>query len=1055
MQIFFSRVSAEFEFFDRYFNDQFGHLPQFRLITQRKIEGNLTGWHTLDKLYDELQQSPVVVHLLGGQLGARPRRPEDIEGFLQRQPTVHAWLIRHQLDPADWSYTQWEAMLAACLQDHEAARQLYLARPENPLIHNAEEQQGQQAHETRLRRVSRYVEMQINGRDPRRWIEEVFVHLKKSTNLVSTARQCLHRQSIQQDLKGRDQALQDLALKLPLGQGAQVVITSGAGRGKTCLAVEYAYRHQAHYHSLLLVRCDNLDTLAASLAGLARCLKLASTDSTDAAAEQAVRHWLRDRPGWLLIVDNIEDAAGRNAALSLLGELGPGHVLVTSRDRHWPASVSAYKLDELAPDAAAALLLAAGVDGQSQGSTAQAIALAEDLGRVANVLVQARAYMRARDLSVSRYHQRWKDAAQRRKLLQAHDEAVSGYPKSAAHTWLTTWDALRTPARTLLQLWSWLASAPIPRADLPALAGIATELPDADTVEEACAELRRYCLLQALEGELLLMHPIDQMIARDQWVADSRAGAGLAWRWLTAVLVSEHTRELPQNFLDRERAWRPHAEHLLSHREQFPVDDLASLLIQLANFANCRGDHPAARAWIASAETLPWPATTTAQQLLIRARSACTRSELEYHQANFPAAERAARAGLALLSSAGTADAAPVWRRQAADLTDMLGHIAKDKGDLEAARTAFAQAEAIRRALTLAAPDNDAYRREWSISLNNLGRVAEAQGDLEAARTAFEQVEAIFRALTQAAPDNDAYRREWSISLENLGRVAQTEGDLEAARTAFAQAETIRRALTQAAPDNDAYRREWSISLNNVGRVAEAKGDLEAARTAFAQDEAISHALTLAAPDNDAYRREWSISLENLGRVAEKKGDLEAARTAFAQAEAISRALTLAAPDHDAYRRDWSISLNNLGRVAETKGDVEAARTAFAQVKTIFRALTLAAPDNDAYRREWSISLLNQARVAAEVQQALALAERSTELMRDLVQRQPSEWHWREELVRHLLPSLLWCAHRAGKTDQAQLVIAEIKTHLDVLQKADRHECVEEVRAWIDKLRQQ
>jgi len=86
MQIFFSRVSSEFEFVDRFFGATFGHLPQFRLVTQTTIEENISGWHTLDKLCDELQKVAVVVHLIGSQVGARPKREADVRGFLHCQP---------------------------------------------------------------------------------------------------------------------------------------------------------------------------------------------------------------------------------------------------------------------------------------------------------------------------------------------------------------------------------------------------------------------------------------------------------------------------------------------------------------------------------------------------------------------------------------------------------------------------------------------------------------------------------------------------------------------------------------------------------------------------------------------------------------------------------------------------------------------------------------------------------------------------------------------------------------------------------------------------------
>ncbi len=1054
MQLFFSRVSAEFEFVDRFFASTFGHLPQFRLITQQKIEDNLTGWHTLDKLYDELQKSEVVVHLIGAQVGARPKRPEDIIGFLHRQPLLQSWLTRHRLDPAHWSYTQWEGMLAAFLQEHDPTRQIYLARPANPLITEADEWQDQQGHESRLRAVSRYAES-IAASDLRRWVQTLFNHLRANTALISAARQCLHRQSIQEDFKGREEALLDIAARLPPGQSAQVVIFSGAGRGKTCLAVEYAYRHQAQYNSLLLVRCDDKGALAASLADLARCLKLAAVDDPDTHAEQLARHWLRDIPGWLLIVDNIDDAAGRDAALALLRDLGQGHTLITSRDRRWPSSVSAFKLDELSPAAAASLLLAPGAEGQVRGTHPEAVALANDLGRVANVLVQARAYMRARDVSIADYRTRWQNAAQRRRLLHEHDETVCGYPKSAAHTWLTTWEALSVPARVLLNIWSWLSSAPVPREDWPALVGIVPNLPDLDAIECAVGELRRFCLLSPVDDGHA-MHATDQLIAKDDQLESDESLPALVWAWQWVLAVVDSPSLLPGHRYRQERQWRSHYALLLANPHRAAVPQAMQIQMVLFRGAvaqreyrldQARDDYSYVEAiHRALAEGAPdndayrrdWSIS-----LNNLGRVAENKNQLDAARSAFAQAEAISRA---LSESEPNNDA---YRRDWSISLENLGRVAEKKNQLDAARSAFAQAEAIRRTLAEGAPDNDTYRRDWSISLENLGRVAENKNQLDAARSAFAQAEAISRALAEGAPDNDAYRRDWSISLENLGRVAEKKNQLDAARSAFAQAEAIRRALAEGAPDNDAYRRDWSISLENLGRVAEKKNQLDAARSAFAQAEAIRRALAEGAPDNDAYRRDWSISLNNLGRVAENKNQLDAARSAFAQAEAISRALAEGAPDNDAYRRDWSISLENLGRVAEKKNQLDAARSAFAQAEAIRRALAEGAPDNDAYRRDWAISLLNLSRVAADADSAFGFVERGAQRMRELVQNQPGEEVWREELVRHWLQRLYTCARDSGRRQQVREVLAEIETHLDVLQSAGRTEFVEEMRDWV------
>jgi tetratricopeptide (TPR) repeat protein len=1018
MQLFFSRVSAEFQYVDRFFDGCFGTLPEYVLITQQKIEGEATGWQTLDRLWNSLRASKVVVHLIGAQVGARPKRAEDVSGFLARQPVLAAWLQRHELDPALWSYTQWEGMLAAYFQDLDPARQLFIARPKAPLIPDAGQWQDQQAHMDRLRRVSRYVERQLGPGEEQRWVWDVHSQLRKSTQLIPKPRQCLHRHSIGDDLHGRDSALGDLARLLPEGQSGQVAILSGAGRGKTCLAVEFAWRYQHRYSSLLLIRSDNESTLKASLADLARCLKLARADDTDARAEQQVRDWLRDVPGWLLIIDNIDDASGRDAACALLRELGHGHALVTARDQRWPASVSAYKLDELEPEAACDLLLAAGPDGQVQGTREQALSLAQDLGYVANVLTQARAYMRYRDVSVADYHLRWNDTAKRSRLLRSHQADATEYPKSALDTWLTTWDALSPGARQLLSIWSWLSSAPVPRRDWADLAGLDATLPDADSVEEACAELRRFHLLRRSDTDSDAMHPLDQLISRDyqRELNPAPPARQQACDWALKVVAPPMAEDCPEHFLGRERSWAVHAEFLLRDvdREDPSVDTCMQLLLQLSVYARARGDHAQAQMRVLAAQRLLQERGPVSNALLpakIHRELAWISQALGRHDE----ARSQAQQSRQILDSISSTVRTEARQLESLWCINLLGSVDEDRGQLDDARAAFAQGEAISRALAQAAPDNDSYRREWSISLNNLGRVDQAKGRLDAARAAFAQGEAIRRALARVAPDNDSYRREWSMALENLGRIDEAEGRLDAARAAFAQGEAISRALAAAAPDNDSYRRDWSISLNNLGRVDQAKGQLDAARAAFAQGEAISRALAEVAPDNDRYRRDWSISLENLGRVDQAKGQLDAARAAFAQGEAIRRALAQAARDNDSYRRDWSISLENLGRVDESQGQLDAARAAFAQGEAISRALAAAAPDNDRYRQDWSIWLGNVGRVnqaQGQLDAARAAFAQSEAISRALAQAAPDNDNYRRGWAISL--------ENLGRVDQAK-----------------------------------
>ncbi len=68
--------------------------------------------------------------------------------------------------------------------------------------------------------------------------------------------------------------------------------------------------------------------------------------------------WLQAHQGWLLILDNVESPrAAASAVKALLPQLIGGHVLITSRIRTWPPSITTLPVDLLSPEAAADFLL--------------------------------------------------------------------------------------------------------------------------------------------------------------------------------------------------------------------------------------------------------------------------------------------------------------------------------------------------------------------------------------------------------------------------------------------------------------------------------------------------------------------------------------------------------------------------------------------------------------------------------------------------------------------------------------------------------------------------
>jgi hypothetical protein len=119
--------------------------------------------------------------------------------------------------------------------------------------------------------------------------------------------------------KGREPFLAELRQKLTATPNAAAAIIARqaihglGGVGKTCLAVEYAWRYQADYTALLFVLADTPANLRRNLAALVGplVLNLAEQQTQEEEVQvTAALHWLEARHGWLLIFDNVDTEGG-------------------------------------------------------------------------------------------------------------------------------------------------------------------------------------------------------------------------------------------------------------------------------------------------------------------------------------------------------------------------------------------------------------------------------------------------------------------------------------------------------------------------------------------------------------------------------------------------------------------------------------------------------------------------------------------------------------------------------------------------------------------------
>jgi tetratricopeptide (TPR) repeat protein len=331
--------------------------------------------------------------------------------------------------------------------------------------------------------------------------------------------------SIGRLFKGRGEFLSGLRASLcGAAEGHATAIVGKAvhglgGVGKSRLAIEYAWQHAADYSALLFVTADSPESLARNLAGLCgpAVLDLPEQHLPEEEPQRlAVLRWLREHPGWLLILDNVDTREAARAAEELLAQLHGGHVLLTGRLSSWSARVEPLELDVLGEDDAVEFLLARTDAGRRKTAdeAADARRLAIELGQLALALEQAGAYIVHHRLTFAGYLDQWRDRHDR--VLEWFDERLMQYPRSLAMTWQTSVDQLSETARRLLQHLAWFAPDPIPESLLEVpVPGVPNQEPGSDGLLDALTELDTYSLVtRSRQSPSFSVHRLVQDVTR-------------------------------------------------------------------------------------------------------------------------------------------------------------------------------------------------------------------------------------------------------------------------------------------------------------------------------------------------------------------------------------------------------------------------------------------------------------------------------------------------------------------------------------------------------------
>lgn len=265
---------------------------------------------------------------------------------------------------------------------------------------------------------------------------------------------------------GREKTL--TRIRQTLADSRTVALTGMGGMGKTQTAIEYVYRHRPGYRAVLWMQASSRDRLIAGYVDIARQLGVAGLDEQDPqVAIASLQHWFTTQPGWLLVIDNVDD-------LQLVREFLPpgnsGHMLLMTRVSATGSLARRIELSPMPAEEGALLLLRrAKLVGDRDSLNAVeptareiATAIAQALGGLPLALDQAGAFIEETPSSLGEYLDLYRNQGAQLLENQSH---LTGDQPSIRITFSLAFQKVadRSPAASdLLHVCAFLAPDAIP-----------------------------------------------------------------------------------------------------------------------------------------------------------------------------------------------------------------------------------------------------------------------------------------------------------------------------------------------------------------------------------------------------------------------------------------------------------------------------------------------------------------------------------------------------------------------------------------------------------------
>jgi hypothetical protein len=374
-------------------------------------------------------------------------------------------------------------------------------------------------------------------------------------------------------------------------------ITGLGGIGKTQIAVEYAYRYRAEYHSILWINTASRETLVEGFVTLARLLALPEKDEKDQdVVVEATKQWIAMHDYWLLILDNADDLALASAFLPVTQH---GHILLTTRASATGSIAASFPVETMDETEGILFLLRrakvlktadTSLSQVSEAVRETARIIVKEMGGLPLALDQAGAYIEETHNTLEGYLKEYRQRSM--ELLRERGEDRRSHPDPVATTWSLNFAHVEqnSPlAADVLRFLAFLAPDAIPEALIIAGASelgatLQTLKEDETRFNKPVKLLSSFSLVQRTpDMQILTIHRLVQAIIQANMTDDMRR----EWAERTVRAVNQAFPDVTDyHNWSRGQQYLPHAQACATwiNEWQLTFPEAGSLLNKIAYY---------------------------------------------------------------------------------------------------------------------------------------------------------------------------------------------------------------------------------------------------------------------------------------------------------------------------------------------------------------------------------------------------------------------------------------------------------------------------------------